>query len=237
MSSRHSHSDPVVRAASSSIDFERFTSAFEEALQAVGEYERVLIWEAFQGVARTDGHEEFLHDGVFYIQNRLRELLPELRDTSSTSWRFTDARVVEHMRDVLKRSLGLPTNLGEDVVQIEWCERHKRWVEQLKAKECPMCPCALVPAPNHLFGNDFHRPRIYCSNACRQAAYRRRLRKREERRPAIESSSSNGGTERGKFEMCTLQDVGAFFEPCPRLLVLEVGGLRMVQLVEVRSDL
>ncbi|UAK31268.1 hypothetical protein K8O92_26090 [Nocardia asteroides] len=60
-----------------------------------------------------------------------------------------------------------------------WCDLHG-WLEPYGYGQCDECPCRLPtysPTPNLDIGG---RPRRYCSNACRQRAYRRRLKNRED---------------------------------------------------------
>ncbi|WP_280357508.1 hypothetical protein [Nocardia otitidiscaviarum] len=54
-----------------------------------------------------------------------------------------------------------------------WCDSHG-WLEPYSFGECAECPCRLptyFPNPSLDAGG---RPRRYCSNACRQRAYRKR---------------------------------------------------------------
>jgi hypothetical protein len=59
-----------------------------------------------------------------------------------------------------------------DIDPLIWCKYHG-WTEPLEFPKCGGCPCE-VPPDN--FGQlaPLGRPRKYCSNACRQRAYRRR---------------------------------------------------------------
>ncbi|MEU4314340.1 hypothetical protein [Nocardia sp. NPDC024068] len=60
-----------------------------------------------------------------------------------------------------------------DAAPLSWCKYHG-WTEPLGFPQCGGCPCEVPP---EIFGDlaPLGRPRKYCSNACRQRAYRRRV--------------------------------------------------------------
>lgn len=63
---------------------------------------------------------------------------------------------------------------GVDGVTVEWvkCDLHGMQHIISTAAKCHGCPCELPRAGNHLA--ETGRPRKYCSDACRQRAYRQR---------------------------------------------------------------
>ncbi|WP_280489949.1 hypothetical protein [Nocardia carnea] len=66
------------------------------------------------------------------------------------------------------------TEIAEiDDASLTWCDFHG-WTECHGMPPCPACQCELPAPPDAFFDLDFGRPRRYCSNACRQRAYRRR---------------------------------------------------------------
>ncbi|ANZ37190.1 hypothetical protein BBK82_15075 [Lentzea guizhouensis] len=87
---------------------------------------------------------------------RSRALYDYLRDESF--------RVPEHVRRRVLDALGIQVAEPRPLV---FCERHG-WSEPgSEARTCLACPCFVAAAEEG-------RPRRYCSDACRQAAYRRR---------------------------------------------------------------
>lgn len=61
---------------------------------------------------------------------------------------------------------------GPGLGHLVQCHRHGGWFARIPPIEPPTCPECPCEAPRH-FGRR-GRPAKYCSNACRQAAYRRR---------------------------------------------------------------
>lgn len=61
--------------------------------------------------------------------------------------------------------------MGEaDAPAVDRCERHGYFELATGAVLCAVCPCPVTPT------SDLGRPRRHCSDACRQASYRRRRR-------------------------------------------------------------
>lgn len=91
------------------------------------------------------------------------------------------AALPEHVR---ARALGRPPGAQPQPVR---CDRHGWFVPHQAPQEvprtCPSCPCPV------LWG--YGRPSTYCSNACRQAAYRRRKRAENERSRSSASRTSS----------------------------------------------
>ena len=71
-------------------------------------------------------------------------------------------RVPKHIRE---RLLGY----AEDEQTRAFCDRHGWTLEEFRAQVCKHCPCFMP-----YLGPPVGRPLLYCSDACRQAAYRRR---------------------------------------------------------------
>jgi hypothetical protein len=88
-----------------------------------------------------------------------------------------------HTRDLVKKGVSRlrhPSRLAQHQVLFEAndfepkvvekeCPRHGLVVVRLRVPTCTMCRCNIYP-------NENGRPRMYCSDACRQAANRRRRR-------------------------------------------------------------
>ncbi|MEV7907477.1 hypothetical protein [Streptomyces anulatus] len=65
---------------------------------------------------------------------------------------------------------------GEDVAR---SRELRRWAEAVERSLLVTCPCGSIFLPDNIFLATGGRPKRYCSNACRQAAYRARKQQRE----------------------------------------------------------
>ncbi len=75
----------------------------------------------------------------------------------------------------LARTMGKIAQRARENLPLLWCDLHG-WLEPYGYGQCAECPCRLptyFAAPSLDVGG---RPRRYCSNVCRQRAYRHRLK-------------------------------------------------------------
>lgn len=79
------------------------------------------------------------------------------------------------------RSHGLEGDLGSDGFVMR-SEELRRWAQAAAHTMTVQCPCGRRFLPENVFFVAGGRPRRYCSNACRQAAYRARKRDLDEAR-------------------------------------------------------
>ncbi|WP_147265782.1 hypothetical protein [Nocardia puris] len=164
--------------------FQRFTAAFDEALtSAKAQYE--LDWIRRRIEAERDFDVSWPFQAFIWgtISHLLRtELRPMFADLDASD----RDRVLQQIGDFAAKVEG-PGVTGQRAA-VTWCEYHG-YVPAFGRRPCEECPCE--PASN--FGGGWADPRFvamadyrlvfphhhgrrpkYCSNACRQRAYRRR---------------------------------------------------------------
>lgn len=66
---------------------------------------------------------------------------------------------------------------GDDVAR---SRELRRWADAVAQSLVVTCPCGRGFLPEHIFLTTGGRPKLYCSNACKQAAYRARKRRNDE---------------------------------------------------------
>lgn len=172
MSRRRTHRDPVVARAVSNLSLNGFGTTLDDLLSAMPQNEvdilrRVLNGTPLVRIAEADGIS------VQAARGALAKCLSRLRHPSRSQF----------LRDMLDDDVeSLLSNARTSALNHEsrgnwhWCDRHEKWVVYSdEAAQCAHCPCGLLTRreQDHTLTAP-GRPRVYCSNACRQAAFRAR---------------------------------------------------------------
>jgi hypothetical protein len=148
---------------------EKFNEKFLELLETVSASRAELIRRMLRGVslrriAAVDGIS------LMEARNQFSATLSQLRHPSRAGL----LRAYDLDDDDFAQFFRLLAEAAEaDDGSLMWCEFHG-WTELHGMPQCPACNCELPIPENPFLDLDFGRPRSYCSNACRQRAYRRR---------------------------------------------------------------
>lgn len=97
-------------------------------------------------------------------------------------YRRTGPAVEDLVHRLARIQIAFDVNQAADAgdPDLVWCESHG-WTDLLGLPACAECPCEMPTGPMADLDR-IGRPRRYCSNACRQRAYRRRRRNRHRAR-------------------------------------------------------
>ncbi|WP_280247606.1 hypothetical protein [Nocardia abscessus] len=169
MTRRPVRRDRIEERAADNVDIIEFRAAATEAINSVKwsegveppTIEQLSCW--IDGLAYSDlvGGPVAL-DWLKTVSDRLEFTGPVLPARMEVARKLAQIRLgigAKHKRDGLI-----------------WCEWHG-YTEPLGFQGCAACPCEMPTG--RVFGLDkIGRPRRHCTNACRQRAYRRRLRDR-----------------------------------------------------------
>lgn len=167
MSRRHyAHRAPVERNVLAGVAAQRYYERYAEAIESLNPDDSALLKRVYSGtslryIAITDGIS------LYSLRNRFGKTISKLRHPSRYAFRG------DYDDDDFKKFVQiLQASAESEQEPLTWCDHHG-WTEPLGLPNCPECPCELPPPTNPEL-EDLGRPRSYCSNACRQRAYRRR---------------------------------------------------------------
>ncbi|GAA1651941.1 hypothetical protein [Nocardia ninae] len=174
MGKRYVNRDPVMTRATDTVDGIRFNELFRRVLETLGPDDASFVRRVASGESMV---QIALDDGIppRAVQRRMDKLMSRLRHPSRSQY-FGD-----YLDDDFQ-GMWARNSTWSEPGEGRWCDRHERWGASLPASQltCEVCPCEL---PVGLFGESlFGRPRVYCSDACKQFAYR--LRKKKEVSPS-----------------------------------------------------
>lgn len=106
---------------------------------------------------------------------QMREFLKRLARQLGDIWP-TEVSYRELARKLVKIEIG--ARAKGDQAELSWCDSHG-WTHLIGLSSCAGCPCELPSEFVIGLQTAIGRPRRYCSNACRQRAYRVRRRARD----------------------------------------------------------
>lgn len=168
MSRSRAHRDPVENRATAPMALSASNEVLAKTVANLPGRELSVVKRVFNGMALRGIATQ---DGVSLAEVRLdfRKGLSKLRHPSHSQplreyyVDFDYLRLLQWVEHSALRD-------DQDVAPLIWCDRHG-WTEQNGMPECRECPCQ-IPEPDDMERPG--RPRLYCSSACRQRAYRRR---------------------------------------------------------------
>lgn len=175
MSRRRAAPDPVVRTAGGRVDHQTFQRSVQDALATLGRTAAEIVysrwWDGvgFSEIAPELGISESRCRQIYYeAMNKLRQQ-PWRSEALRPYMHHDFARVVADLEDERIASWDYKP---EDEPML-WCRRHNCRAGIGSWARCAACPCRFEthdPGRARPRG----RPRVYCSEACRQAAHRQR---------------------------------------------------------------
>ncbi|MEU2043803.1 hypothetical protein [Nocardia niwae] len=150
---------------------EKFNKRFAGLLETVSLSRAEIIRRVFIGTSLLRIAAE---DGVSLLEVRgqFNAALSQLRHPSRAAGLRTHELDEDDFTQIVRQ---LTKNAESEELPLVWCEHHG-WTDPQGRTQCPECNCELTTSANDdaISGVEFGRPRRYCSNACRQRAYRRR---------------------------------------------------------------
>jgi hypothetical protein len=184
--------DNTSRRATTELFFAETVSEIKAVLRTLSEVESGVIQLRFglhDGSPRTRDEISLVYA---VTRERIRQIedktLDKIRDPERLEL-LADARAAFSVEDftalpdhVRARALQRPVERPQ--IETRFCERHGAWhviLPYSDARPCGWCTC-LVDGPTNTGG----RPRSFCSDACKQAAYRHRQKPASARRPRSE---------------------------------------------------
>ena len=161
MSRNRSHRDPAADRAITTMLVEQFAQNLAAAIDSLDFESAALIVGAFKGQSLS-----VVADQIGISRRRAAEKLSKGMSKLRHPMRSMPLRDVFDMDDGFGALRRIESSALRDDHHLVHCDRHG-WVEQTSTSTCRQCSC---PVPVGVPG----RPRQYCSDACRQQAYRHR---------------------------------------------------------------
>lgn len=168
MTRRHIHHNPVEQRTVYVMDAIKFGEVFADLLASIPEEDVQLIRLIADGASLRRA-AEILGIPRWRARRRISAALSRMRHPSRRG--AIRPYLDEDIHQMLKYLERAAEHEAVDPNPLTWCDHHG-WTEPLGLPRCGACPCELAPSASGL--PEFGRPRRYCSDACRQRAYRRR---------------------------------------------------------------
>lgn len=186
MSRRRTRRSPVEERATDVADAARLNQVLTDLMQALPAYDSSLI----RRIANGQSLEVIAAENKWTMKTaRARfdsAMSAIVRHAILDSPQHGNIGDYEHISDAelhgVARQIELPVMSLAGQPDVVWCDHHGL-SERRKRPTCQGCPCELAIDP-FAFRFSYGRPRRYCSNACRQRAYRRRRAERVSGAPA-----------------------------------------------------